>query len=96
MKVTELTDLCLYNQKTAARFLEHHRNLKKEQESEIAELKAKIEALEAQIEEKKIYEEIQNEREIRKSKEKEIIQLLGIQSSSAPKRNRRPIGCLES
>ena len=60
------------------------------------QLKNKIEALESHIEEKKIYEEIHNEREIRKSKEKEIIQLLGIQSISAPKRKRRPIGGLES
>ena len=63
---------------------------------DMMQFKNKVEALEAHIEEKKIYEEIHNEREIRKSKEKEIIQLLGIQSISAPKRKRRPIGGLES
>ena len=52
--------------------------------------------VEAHIEEKKICEEIQNERELGKAKEKEILRLLGAQSSSAPKRNRRPIGVLES
>ena len=56
----------------------------------------KVEALEAHIEEKKIYEEIHNEREIRKSKRKRNHPTLGYSVNLCPKAQETTYWGLES
>lgn len=51
-----------------------------------------IAALKAQLQAKKVFEDIQVEREQRKLKEKEILQFLKLKAAPAPQRKRRPIG----
>lgn len=58
----------------------------------LSEQGEEIAALKAQLQVKKVFEDIQVEREQRKLKEKEILQLLQLKAVPAPQRKRRPIG----
>ena len=58
----------------------------------LSEQVEEIAALKAQLQAKKVFEDIQVEREQRKLKEKEILQLLQLKAAPAPQRKRRPIG----
>ena len=58
----------------------------------LSEQGEEIAALKAQLQAKKVFEDIQVEREQRKLKEKEILQLLQLRAAPAPQRKRRPIG----